>query len=119
MERKQFIHFIYSAFALFVLLGGADGVWAQQSSQLQPQSPLPHHNLTISLQDVIETAHSQIKLLDEYHKQLLKGLTELRTELNAMNIADRLANLEKKAEEYDPSQINHRIDKLEAQRAAR
>ena len=67
----------------------------------------------------IETAHSQIKLLDEYHKQLLKGLTELRTELNAMNIADRLANLEKKAEEYDPSQINHRIDKLEAQRAAR
>ena len=67
----------------------------------------------------IETAHSQIKLLDEYHKQLLKGLTGLRTELNAMNIADRLANLEKKAEEYDPSQINHRIDKLEAQRAAR
>ena len=62
----------------------------------------------------IESANAQIKLLDEYHKQLLKGLTDLRTELNAMNIADRLTQLEKKADEYDLAPIYRRIDKLDA-----
>ena len=62
----------------------------------------------------IESANAQVKLLDEYHKQLLKGLTDLRTELNAMNIADRLTNLEKKADEYDLAPIYRRIDKLDA-----
>lgn len=62
----------------------------------------------------IEGANAQIKLLDEYHKQLLKGLTDLRTELTAMNLSDRLTNLEKKADEFDLNPIYRRLDKLDA-----
>ena len=62
----------------------------------------------------IESANAQIKLLDEYHKQLLKGLTDLRTELHAMNIAERLTNLEKKADEFDLGPVYRRLDKLDA-----
>ncbi|MBQ7392822.1 MAG: HD domain-containing protein [Lentisphaeria bacterium] len=62
----------------------------------------------------IESANAQIKVLDEYHKQLLKGLTDLRTELHAMNLTDRLTTLERKAEEFDLNPVYRRIDKLDA-----
>ena len=68
------------------------------------------NNLSIK----VESANAQIQLLNEYHKQLLKGLTGLRQELIAMNLADRLNNLEKKAVDVDPEKISRRLDKLEA-----
>lgn len=62
----------------------------------------------------VEGLTAQINLLDEYHKQLLKGLTDLRTEIRVLNIGDRLLLLEKKADEVDVGPIIRRIDKLEA-----
>ena len=53
-------------------------------------------------------------MLDENHKQLLNGLTKLRTDLYAMNIEERLTNLSKKAEDIDLTPISRRIDRLEA-----
>ena len=62
----------------------------------------------------VEGLTAQINLLDEYHKQLLNGLTDLRTEIRVLNIGDRLLLLEKKADEVDVGPIIRRIDKLEA-----
>ena len=62
----------------------------------------------------IEGVAAQIKLLDEYHKQLLKGLTDLRSEIQVLNLNDRLNTLEKKVDSVDLDPINRRIDKLDA-----
>ena len=62
----------------------------------------------------VESANAQLKMLDENHKQLLNGLTKLRTDLYAMNIEERLTNLSKKAEDIDLTPISRRIDRLEA-----
>ena len=55
MERTRFIYLVYKAFALMILSAGAIGTFAQQKVH-----PSHHHNnLTMSLEEVIGTAHSQ------------------------------------------------------------
>lgn len=68
------------------------------------------HTQTVKLEGLV----AQINLLDEYHKQLLKGLTELRSEIQVLNIRDRLNLLEKKVDGIDLDPVNRRIDKLDA-----
>ena len=49
-----------------------------------------------------EDLAARVKLLEEYHAQLLKGLTDLRTEIQSLNIGDRLDALEKKVGAGNP-----------------
>ena len=57
---------------------------------------------------------AQTKLQQEYHQQLLNGLTDLRTQFQTMNAADRLTRLESKAEGFDLVPVLRRLDRLEA-----
>ena len=49
-----------------------------------------------------EDLAARVKLLEEYHTQLLKGLTDLRSEIQSLNIGDRITARAKKGGAGNP-----------------